>query len=110
VYAVAFAVTLGPVTVATVGARSRALGYVALLAVLVAPEAAAPWTSTLLPAGWDELTSIPAALEAMRVAVVSPRGMGAHGARAAAALAAVIAVSMVVIVLRAARVDAEPAP
>jgi len=109
VYAAAFAATIGPVTMATVGARSRVGGYVTLLAVLAVPEAASPWTSTLLPAGWEELTSIPAALEAMRVAVVSPASTAAHGARAAALLTAVIAASMLVIGIRAARVDAEPA-
>jgi hypothetical protein len=109
VYAVAFAATLGPVTMATVGARSRLFGYLALLAVLVVPEAVEPWTGGLLPAGWSELTSIPAALDAVRAAVVSPAGMAAHGARAVAALAAVIAVSMVVVGSRAARVDGEPA-
>ncbi|HEY4013084.1 MAG TPA: hypothetical protein VGM06_07085 [Polyangiaceae bacterium] len=109
VYALAFAATLGPVTMATVGARSRVGGYVTLLVVLAAPEAASPWTSKFLPSGWEELTSIPAALEAMRVAVVSPMNTAAHGARAAAALVVVIAASMWVIGVRMARVEAEPA-
>ena len=59
-------------------------GALALLAVLALPELLSPWTATpLLPRGWHELTSIPAALAAVRAGVMAPAATGAaHGARA----------------------------
>ena len=102
-YSIAFAATLGPVAMASLGARTRGGGYFTLLAVLVVPELASPWTSELLPRGWHELTSVPAALEAVRACVFSPLDSWARGARALAALAAVVAVSVVVVGARAAR-------
>jgi hypothetical protein len=111
VYAAAFSATIGPVAMATLGARTRAGGYFTLLAVLVVPELAAPFTQTILPAGWDELTSIPAALGAVRAGVASPMRNGEHFARAIVGLAAVVAVSLVVVAerLRDAQGTAEPA-
>jgi hypothetical protein len=106
VYALAFAVTLGPVSMAALAGQTRAGGYLALLAVLVAPELLAPWTRRLLPAGWYELTSIPAALEAVRTGVQSTSVAGEHMARAAVGLAAVVAVSLVVVRARLSDVDA----
>jgi hypothetical protein len=89
VYALAFAATIGPLAMAALGARSRAGGYFGLLAVLVLPELLAPWTGALLPKGWRELTSIPAALEALRIGVQSAGPAVLHAARAAVALVAV---------------------
>jgi hypothetical protein len=106
-YALAFAATLGPVALATLGGRSRSGGYLTLLAVLVLPEVLAPWTSALLPEGWHELTSLPAALRAVRLGVANPAAMGAALARAIAGLAAVSALSLVVIAARAQDADAE---
>jgi len=108
-YAVAFAATLGPVAMASLGTGSRAGGYFTLLTVLVLPELVSPWTSALLPRGWHELTSIPAALDAVRTGVSAPLDSGARGARAIAALAAVIAVSVVVVGAQVARTEAEQA-
>jgi hypothetical protein len=101
VYVLAFAATVGPVAMAALGARTRAGGYLTLLAVLALPELLAPWTSDLLPRGWTELTSIPAALAAVRVAVVHPMTGGARALRAAAGLAAVVALSLLVVAARA---------
>jgi hypothetical protein len=100
-YAVAFAATLGPVAMASLNVGSRLGGYVTLLCVLVVPELLSPWTSALFPQDWQELTSIPAALDAVRTGFLSPSVAGARGARALAGLAAVIAVSLVVVSLRA---------
>jgi hypothetical protein len=97
VYTAAFAATIGPVAMATLGARTRAGGYFTLLAVLVLPELLAPVTAALLPAGWDELTSIPAALEALRLGVEAPVKQGEHLARAVVGLAGVVFVSLVVV-------------
>jgi hypothetical protein len=94
VYALAFAATVGPLAMAALGGRSRAGGYFALLAVLVLPELLAPWTGALLPKGWRELTSIPAALEALRVGVQSAGPAVLHAARATVALVAVVAASL----------------
>ena len=106
-YALAFAATLGPVAMATVGGRSRGLGYLALLSVLALPEALAPWTSDLLPPGWRELTSIPAALDAVRHGVARA-GFFAPAARAVVGLGVTIAASLLVVRTRAARVSSEP--
>jgi len=105
VYALAFAATLGPVALATLGSRTRAGGLVTLVAVLVLPELLSPWTSALLPRGWHELTSIPAALAAVRAGVAAPATMAASMARALAGLAAVVALSLVVIAARVRRAD-----
>ncbi len=66
VYALAFSATIGPVAMAALGARTRAGGYFTLLGVLALPELVSPLTATFLPSGWDELTSIPAAIAAVR--------------------------------------------
>jgi len=94
VYALAFAATIGPLAMATLGGRSRAGGYFALLAVLVVPELLAPWTGALLPKGWRELTSVPAALEALRTGVQSTGPAVLHAVRATVALVAVVAASL----------------
>jgi hypothetical protein len=98
-YAVGFALTMGPVAMAALGASTRAGGYLALLAVVVLPELLAPWTGRLLPRGWHELTSIPAALEALAT------GIGGwddaiHFTRALTGLAALTAASLLVVVAR----------
>jgi len=101
VYALAFAATIGPIAVATLGARTRAGGYLSLLAVLVVPELLAPWTASLLPHGWHELTSVPAALAAVRAGAAAPVEHAESLARAVAGLVAVVAMSLVVVAARA---------
>jgi hypothetical protein len=101
VYALAFAGTIGPVAVAVLGARTRAGGYLSLLAVLVVPEMLAPWTASLLPRGWHELTSVPAALAAVRAGVASPVERADSLMRALAGLVAVVAIALVVVAARA---------
>jgi hypothetical protein len=108
-YALAFSATLGPVAIAALGARTRTGGYLSLLAVLVLPEllARSGVTAHLLPPGWGELTSIPAALSAVRVGVMHPVLLGAHAARALAALAALVAVALLVVAGRARQKDSD---
>lgn len=96
VYAVAFAATLGPVAMAALGARTRTGGYFTLLLVLALPEVLAPWTEAVLPPGWHELTSIPAALEAVRLGIARPPS-AIHAVRALAGIAAVIGGSLLVV-------------
>jgi hypothetical protein len=97
VYALAFAITVGPLAMAALGGRTRGGGYLTLLVVLVLPETIAPWTQSLLPGGWRELTSVPAALDAVRAAVQSAGPQLLHGARALVALTAVAAASLLVV-------------
>jgi hypothetical protein len=99
-YAIAFAVVMGPVALAAVGSGTRAGGYLILVAILALPELAAPWTAALLPPGWHELTSIPAALDAIRAGVASPSTAGLSLVRAAAGLAAIVAASLAVVQAR----------
>jgi hypothetical protein len=99
-YALAFAATMGPVAMATLGSRSRPGGYLAFLAIVALPELLAPWTASLLPAGWHELTSIPAALAAIRSGVAEPLAHGSALARALAGLCAVVAVAVGSMVVR----------
>jgi hypothetical protein len=106
VYALAFAWTMGPLAMAALGGRTRVGGYFTLMAVLVAPELLAPWTRMLLPEGWYELTSIPAALEAVRRGVQSSNATGEHTARALVVLMAVVAMSLVVVRARVPDEDA----
>jgi hypothetical protein len=106
-YALAFSATLGPVALASLGARGRVGGYLMLVTVLVLPELLSPWTSSLFLDGWRELTSIPAALAAVRDGFTAPVTAGASAARALAGLAAVVAVSMLVVGASAARADPE---
>jgi hypothetical protein len=107
VYALAFAVTMGPVAIAALGARTRAGGYLSLLAVLVVPELRAPFTRRLLPPGWHELTSIPAALAAVRSGVAHPVLAGVHAARGLAGLLAVVAMALLVVAVRARASDGD---
>jgi hypothetical protein len=109
-YSLAFAATLAPVALAALGSRSRGGGYLAFLAVVVIPELLSPWTSELLPNGWGELTSIPAALEAVMRGAASPSHAPMHLARALAMLAAVIGASLVVVAAQVSRVGVSDAP
>jgi hypothetical protein len=109
VYALAFALTIGPVAMAIVGGRSGTGGALALLSVLALPKLLAPWTVRLLPEGWYELTSIPAALAAVRAGVMAPATTALPMARALAGLAAVVAVSLVVVGAHARRASGQGA-
>jgi hypothetical protein len=109
VYAAAFAVTLGVVAMAALGARSRAGGFAWLLGVLLLPELFARWTEDILPDAWHDFTSIPGALGALRVALMPPGADAARLARAAVVLGAVVVVSLVVVRAQLARVDREGA-
>jgi hypothetical protein len=109
-YSLAFSATVGPLALATLGGRSRVGGYLALLAVLVAPEILSRWTAELLPEPWFELTSIPAALAAVRAGVAMPSTKGVALARALAALAGVAAAATAVATSRVRSAEREGAP
>jgi hypothetical protein len=109
-YALAFAATLAPLAMATLGGRSRTGGYLAFLAVIALPELFAPWMATRLPAGWHELTSLPAALAAVRSGIAGPSVDGARLARALAALAALSGGSFVLALTRVRGEERQEAP
>ena len=105
VYVAAFAATLAPLAMAALGAPTRSGGYLTFLVVLVVPELLAPWTSTALPHGWSELTSIPAALAAVEDGVRWPARHAFAMIRALVALAALATLALAVVHLRIPRVD-----
>jgi hypothetical protein len=105
VYALAFAATIAPLALAALSARTRLGGYLSLVAVLGIPELAGPWTAAMLPPGWGELTSIPAALTAVGAVFASSEAR-VHAGRAAAGLLAVVTASIVVVVARLPSADA----
>jgi hypothetical protein len=105
-YCVAFAATMGPLAAAVLSMGSRVAGYLSFLALLVVPEIAASSTAAAIPSGWQELTSIPAALDAVRAGVESPCTYGLHAARALTILAAIVAISFAIVRSRSARAQA----
>jgi hypothetical protein len=107
VYAVAFAVVIGPVAFAALGARSRVGGYLALLLVLVVPEVVEPLVAPSIPDPWNELVSLPSALGAMRAAITPPDVDLWRFSRAAAVLAFVATVAFALVQTEVARLDAE---
>jgi hypothetical protein len=109
-YAVAFALTLGPLAMAALGSRSRAGGYGWLLLVLVLPELLAPITSALLPYGFGELASIPGALTALRAALMPPGVDAWRATKALFVLTLVVAVSLAAVRRAARRAQREEAP
>jgi hypothetical protein len=107
-YGIAFAVTLTPVALAALGARSRGGGYLWLLAVLLIPELFIGWTARILPQGWGDLASIPRALAGVRAALMPP-GIDVWAlARAVAVLVVVIGVALLVVRSQVARLDVAP--
>jgi hypothetical protein len=106
-FSLAFAVTLAPVALATLGARSRVGGYLALTFVLVLPELLQGWFKRLLPEGWGELASIPGALDALRASLL-PSGLDAlRFTRAFAMLALIVALALIAVRGQLARFDRE---
>ena len=97
VFGVAFAVTFAPVAMATLGARSRGGGYLALLAVLVIPELLRPTLDRLVAPRWLEVLSIPGALASLR-ASIAPVGFDLFMfGRAAVVLVAIILLALLIV-------------
>jgi hypothetical protein len=109
-FGIAFAVTLAPVAMATLGGRSRGGGYLALGAVLVVPEILAPTLTHLLTPRWVEVCSIPGALIVLRDAL-SPGTVDLPAlGRALAILFIVVIASVVAIRAELTRSHRSPAP
>jgi len=107
IFAIAFAATLAPIALATLGARSRVGGYLALIAVLVIPELLGGWAAHVLPEGWAELASIPGALTTLRSSLLPDAFDALRFAHAFAVLALVAAVALFVVRGQLARFDRE---
>jgi len=107
VFAVAFAAVMSPLALAAIGGRSRAGGYVGLLALLVLPELVERWTSALVPSEWTDLLSVPSALAALRSALASQEIDAARFVRAACVVAAFGALCFALVRVEIARGDAE---
>lgn len=106
-YALAFALTIAPVSLAALGARSRAGGYLWLVGVVFLPEILSGWIAPMLPRDFDDLASIPSALAGIRTALMPPGVDYEHLARASLLLAVVIAIAIAIVRQQIARVDAE---
>jgi hypothetical protein len=107
VFALAFALVMSPMTLAAIGGRSRAGGYLGLLGLLVLPEVLEPWTSTLVPGDWSDLLSVPSALSALRSSLTAHAVDGVRFARAACVVAAFAALCFALARTEIARLDAE---
>jgi hypothetical protein len=95
-FGVAFAVTFAPVALATLGARSRATGYLTLLAILIVPDLLEPTLRHVVAPAWIEVCSIPGALLALRASLGSSGGCSLF-LRAIVALLVIIVVALVVV-------------
>jgi hypothetical protein len=106
VYSAAFSAIVAPVSLAALGARSRAGGYAWLLLVLFAPELVSRATGALVPEAWSKLVSIPGALAALRGALAPPGVDGPMALRAGAVLTVATAIALVALRVQLLRVDA----
>jgi len=85
-FAAVFSVLVSLVSLAALGARNRAGGYLVLLALFGLPELVSPFTSTLVPRAWGGLVSLPGMLTTMRSSLLPATFDGALLVRAFAAL------------------------
>ncbi len=90
-YAVAFALVVAPIAMATLAPRGRASGYVYLLSVLVVPALVSHWTGQLVPQEWSELVSVPGALDGLRESLLG----SVDAARLVRSLAVLVGVAAV---------------
>jgi hypothetical protein len=108
-FALAFSVTLAPIAMAALGARSRAGGYVWLVAILVMPEVLAGWTGAVLPHAWSSVLSIPGALDTLRTSLMPTEFDITAFTRAVVVLAAVAAIALIFVHNQLTRVENETA-
>ena len=92
--AVAFSVTMAPLSLAALGARSRAGGYLVLVGVVAGPELVARLFARALPDEWGELLPVPAVVSAVADAIAPGTFDPMRGLRAAFVLALIAAASM----------------
>ncbi|MGO8998863.1 MAG: hypothetical protein ACLQVI_36525 [Polyangiaceae bacterium] len=109
VYAAAYALVVAPMSLAALGGRRRTGGFFRFAAVVLVPVFLERWTSSLVPAGWGDVLSLPAALNALRAALLTPGIDVARLARAAIVLAAFAALCFVLVLAEISALDAEQA-
>jgi len=107
VYAAAFAVTMAPIAMAVLGARSRAGGYFGLLVLVFLPELLLEWSQQLLPEPWGELASLPSALASLRGALMPEHVDALRFLRAAIVLAIAVALALGWLAHQLSRLDEE---
>jgi hypothetical protein len=107
VFALAFALVMSALSLASIGGRSRGGGYLGLLVLLVVPELIERWTSALVPDEWGDLLSVPSALAALRASLTSPELDAATFARAACVVLAFAALCFALVRTEIARIDAD---
>jgi hypothetical protein len=94
VFALAFSVVVAPITIAALGSRSRASGYVTLLAVLFVPELLVHAAHGSWPDEIAELLSAPSALAAFRASLSPGTTEPLRCLRAIVALAVFAAIAL----------------
>ncbi len=107
VFALAFALVMSALSLASIGGRSRGGGYLGLLVLLVVPELIERWTSALVPDEWGGLLSVPSALAALRASLTSPELDAATFVRAACVVLAFAALCFALVRTEIARIDAD---
>jgi hypothetical protein len=95
-FALMFSLSVAPLSLAALGARSRAGGYLALVVVLVVPELLEGYAGRILPGSWGELIAVPSALTAVASGLCPGTGDAAQVVRAVVVLAGVAVLSMLV--------------
>lgn len=103
IHGLGFGMVMAPVTLATLGARSRGGGYLALLLVLVLPELLR-LAAFDLPREWSEVLSIPACLATIRSALSAGGAEGGGHVEFARALSALIVLGVASAVATAAAI------
>ncbi len=96
-FALMFALAVAPLSLAALGARSRAGGYFVLLLVLVLPELFVGSMDRLLPEGWGNLASVPSALSAFAGGLSPGSGDPARAIRAFVVIVIVAVVSTAIV-------------
>ncbi|WP_394846632.1 hypothetical protein LZC95_04095 [Pendulispora brunnea] len=107
VYAAGFSVTMAPLAMAALGARSRAGGFFGLLVLVFLPELLLEWSQKLLPEPWGELASLPSALASLRGALMPEHVDALRFVRAAVVLALASAIALGWLAYQLSRLDEE---
>ena len=106
-FGLAFSVLVSLVSLAALGARNRAGGYLVLLALFGLPEMLSSFTGTLVPRAWAGLVSLPGMLTTMRVALLPGTFDGPLLVRAFAAIFGSMLVLGLLVRAELLRLDAE---
>lgn len=106
-FGLVFSVVVSLVSLAALGARNRAGGYLVLAALFGVPELLSSFTSSLVPRAWQGLVSLPGMLGTMRSSLLPGTFDGALLVRAFAALFGAILLLALLVRAELLRLDAE---